>query len=70
MKGTQDLHVQSYRAGLSQLNGTSSIIIELIEASETPAVVIIRWPAKASVLHPRRFPPLPIWLHESSLLPS
>jgi hypothetical protein len=39
-----------------QLNGTASITIELVEADETPAVVIIRWPAKPSVLHPRRFP--------------
>jgi hypothetical protein len=28
----------------------------LVEADETPAVVIIGWPAKATVLHPRRFP--------------
>jgi hypothetical protein len=40
----------------AQLNSTSSITIELIEANETPAVVIVRWPSKASVLHPRLFP--------------
>lgn len=40
----------------SQINGTASIIIELIEADETPAVVIVRWPSKPSVLHPYRFP--------------
>jgi hypothetical protein len=40
----------------AQLNGTASIVIELIEADETPAVVIFRWPAKPSVLHPRLFP--------------
>ena len=39
----------------AQLNGADSIVIELVEANETPAVVIIRWPAKATVLHPRRF---------------
>jgi hypothetical protein len=39
-----------------QINGTASIIIELVEADETPAAVIIRWPSKSSVLHPRRFP--------------
>jgi hypothetical protein len=40
-----------------QLNGTASITIELIEANETPAVdIIIRWPSKPSVLHPRLFP--------------
>jgi hypothetical protein len=32
------------------------LTIELVEADETPAVVIIRWPAKPTVLHPRRFP--------------
>jgi hypothetical protein len=31
------------------------LIIELIEADETPAVVIIRWPVKPSVLHPHGF---------------
>ena len=33
-----------------------SITIELIEADETPAVVIVRWALKPTVLHPRRFP--------------
>jgi hypothetical protein len=31
-----------------RLNSTASIVIELIEADETPAVVIVRWPSKAS----------------------
>ena len=48
----------------------TTITMELIEADETPAVVIIRWPAKPSVLHPRLFRPLPISLHGSSRLPS
>ena len=39
-----------------QLNGADTITIELIEANETPAVVIIRWPSKPSVFHPRLFP--------------
>jgi hypothetical protein len=39
-----------------QVTTVDSITIELVEADETPAVVIIRWPAKPSVLHPRRFP--------------
>jgi hypothetical protein len=39
-----------------QLNNTAAIVIELIEANETPAVIIVRWPSKPSVLHPRRFP--------------
>jgi hypothetical protein len=40
----------------SQINATGTLTIELIEADETPAVVIIRWPLKPTVLHPRRFP--------------
>lgn len=40
----------------SQINESDTITIELVEADETPAVVIIRWPVKATVLHPRRFP--------------
>jgi hypothetical protein len=39
-----------------QINAAGSITIELVEADETPAVVIIRWPVKMSVLHPRLFP--------------
>jgi hypothetical protein len=39
-----------------QLTAAGTITIELVEADETPAVVIVRWPAKPSVLHPRRFP--------------
>jgi hypothetical protein len=39
-----------------RINGADSITIELIEANETPAVVIIRWPSKPSVFHPRLFP--------------
>jgi hypothetical protein len=40
----------------SQINGHETITVELIEANETPAVVIIRWPSKPSVIHPHRFP--------------
>jgi hypothetical protein len=32
--------------------------VELIEANETPAVVIVKWPSKATVVHPHRFPDL------------
>jgi hypothetical protein len=39
-----------------QITATDAITVELVEADETPAVVIVRWPVKASVLHPRRFP--------------
>jgi hypothetical protein len=31
-------------------------MVELIEANETPAVIIVKWPSKPSVFHPRRFP--------------
>jgi hypothetical protein len=40
----------------SQITATDTLTIELIEADETPAVVIVRWPVKPTVLHPRRFP--------------
>ena len=39
-----------------QINGVHQIIIELVQADETPAVVIVRWPVKPTVLHPYRFP--------------
>ena len=39
-----------------QLFATDTLTIELVEANETPAAVIIRWPVKPSVLHPRLFP--------------
>jgi hypothetical protein len=40
-----------------QITNAEILTVELVEADETPAVVIIRWPLKATVLHPRRFPP-------------
>jgi hypothetical protein len=40
-----------------QITPSESITIELVEADQTPAVVIVRWPAKPSVFHPRRFTP-------------
>jgi hypothetical protein len=39
-----------------QITAVDQVVIELVEADETPAVIIIRWPAKASVLHPHRLP--------------
>jgi hypothetical protein len=39
-----------------QITAVDTITIELVEADETPAVVIIKWPAKPSILHPHRFP--------------
>jgi hypothetical protein len=37
------------------ITATESIVVELVEADETPTVVIVRWPAKPTVLYPRRF---------------
>jgi hypothetical protein len=42
--------------GEAQITAVDTLTIELVEADETPAVVIVRWPLKASVLYPRRFP--------------
>jgi hypothetical protein len=39
-----------------QVTTVDSIVIELVQADEAPAVVIIRWPSKPTVLHSRRFP--------------
>jgi hypothetical protein len=39
-----------------QITTVDSLTVELVEADETPAAVIIRWPVKPTVLHPRRFP--------------
>jgi hypothetical protein len=39
-----------------QINPTDAVTVELVEADENPAVVIVRWPRKPTVLHPRRFP--------------
>jgi hypothetical protein len=39
-----------------QITAIHTITIELVEADETPAVIIISWPEKPTVLHPRRFP--------------
>jgi hypothetical protein len=52
-----------------QLNRTALITIELVEVKETPAVVIVRWPSKPTVLHPRRFPGAAEIAHGHSLLP-
>ena len=38
-----------------QIDGHDMITVELVEAEELPAVVIVTWPLKATVLHPRRF---------------
>ena len=40
----------------ASINTTNAIVVGGVEADETPSVVILRWPLKATVLHPRRFP--------------
>jgi hypothetical protein len=40
----------------SQITNTETITAELIEADQTPVVIIVRWPSKSSVFHPRRSP--------------
>ena len=44
----------------STINGTDSITIELVEADETPTVVILRWPLK-----PTRVPSAALPRHRS-----
>jgi hypothetical protein len=44
-----------WRKGTS-FDTVGAITIELVEADESPAVVIIRWPVKPTVCSPRRFP--------------
>ena len=38
-----------------QITTSDTLTIELVEADEAPAVVVIRWPVKSTVLHPRRY---------------
>ena len=38
------------------LTSTETITVELIEANETPAAIIVRWPSKPTMSHPHRFP--------------
>jgi hypothetical protein len=46
-------HITELASG--PLSASESVTIELVEAGETPAVIIVRWPLKASVIHPHRF---------------
>ena len=41
---------------LKPITATDHLAIGLVEADEAPTVVIIRWPAKPTSFHPRRFP--------------
>ena len=47
---------QDNRARLRPITATDHLAIELVEADEAPIVVMIRWPAKPTIFHPRRFP--------------
>ena len=38
------------------VNAFSTITIELVEADETPAVIIVRWPNKSTITHPPALP--------------
>ena len=38
-----------------QITHHRTITVELVETDQTPAVVIVRWPSKPTVLHPHRF---------------
>jgi hypothetical protein len=37
------------------ITAVDTVTIELGEADEAPAIVIVTWPAKATVFHRRRF---------------
>jgi hypothetical protein len=41
--------------GTGQISNADTLAIEPVESDETPPVIVIRWPAKATILHPRRF---------------
>jgi hypothetical protein len=47
---------QITQLGTAQLTAVDVLNIELVETDEHPTVVIVRWPDKPSVIHPRRFP--------------
>ena len=38
------------------ITAVDTVTIEPGGADETPAIIIVRWPAKATVFHPHRFP--------------
>ena len=39
-----------------RINNADAVTVERVEADENPAVAIIRWPAKPTVVHHFRFP--------------
>jgi hypothetical protein len=56
VKGSKISMSQVTELASGQINAVDTLVIELVEANETPAVVIVRWPSMPSVLHPRVFP--------------
>jgi hypothetical protein len=70
MKGSKISMSKVTELATAQLSATDTLTIELIEADETPAVVIVRWPAKASVFHRDCFRWLPMSLPAPSQPPS
>jgi hypothetical protein len=52
------------------ITAVDTVTSELGEADETPAIVIVRWPAKATVCPPRRIRLARILLPASSPPPS
>jgi hypothetical protein len=52
------------------ITAVDTVTIELGGADETPAIVIVRWPAKGTVFHPHRFRLARIQLPTSSPPPS
>ena len=53
-----------------QITANDMLAVELVEANDTPAVVIIRWPAKALYCIRDCLRPLPMSQPASSLPPS
>ena len=39
-----------------KITAADTLVVELVEATETPAVVLLRWPGQPSVADPDRFP--------------
>jgi hypothetical protein len=50
------------------ITAVDTVTIELGEADETPSIVIVTWPAKATVFHPRHFRLARIGLDRNSWL--
>jgi hypothetical protein len=50
----RDLMSKITELATGQITATETISVELIESNENPAVVIVIWPAKPSVIHPHR----------------